>query len=127
MLTPEPGDTVHFKKGVSKTTAAMTFIGADPDDPRFWIVRDGHGNLDNYLGSFLAIGPRPPKPHEPPESGTIVHRTVSTNQRSAVMKFLCVDPDDPEMWIVRDGHGNLDGYLGRCLALGPRPNGDADE
>ena len=124
MLTPKPGTTVHYKKGVSQWTAAMTFLCVDPDDPRFWIVRDGEYELDGYLCSHLALGPRPPKP---PQPGTIVHCKRGTFRRSAAMKFIGVDPEDPGTWIVRDAVRALDSYTATDLALGPRPNGDADE
>ena len=64
---------------------------------------------------------------KPPEPGATVHYTEGVSPWNAEMTFLCVDPDDPDIWIVRDGEYELDGYLCSHLALGPRPNGDADE
>ena len=43
------------------------------------------------------------------------------------MKFIGVDPDDPGTWIVRYADRVMDSYNATDLALGTRPNGDADE
>ena len=56
---PEPGTIVHMVGSRYSGTNQMTFIGVDPGDPDWWIVRDGRGDLDGYRASLLALGARP--------------------------------------------------------------------
>ena len=65
-----------------------------------------------------------PLPIEPPEPGTIVHLVGSDHWATAAMTFIGVDPDDPDIWVVRDGRDVLDIYAARWLALGPGPESD---
>ena len=62
-----------------------------------------------------------PLPIEPPEPGTIVHVVGGTALRTVEMTFIAVEPDETDIWIVRDGDGELYRYMARDLALGPRP------
>ena len=72
----------------------------------------------------LPIEPPEPGTIEPPEPGTIVHKVGRSASWTDEMTFMCVDPDDPDQWIVRDGEGDLDRYWYWQLALGPRSESD---
>ena len=95
-------------------------------------IRGGHVWVHcdaNIPGTAIAaeldkLYPLPIEPPEPPEPGTIVHLVGSDHWATAAMKFIGVDPDDPHMWIVRDGRDVLDVYAARWLALGPGPESD---
>lgn len=82
-------------------------------------------DFDSYDGLAVAVAAELdklyPLPIEPPESGTIVHVVGVTAPHTAEMTFIGVEPDETGTWIVRDGDGDLDRYLDRQLALGPRP------
>jgi len=76
------------------------------------------------IAAIAELDKKFPLPLEPPEPGTIVHLVGSDHWGTAAMTFIGVDPDDSDMWIVRDGRNVLDGYAARWLALGAWPGSD---